>query len=100
MKSRGLHVHLNYVYDPEFLSVKAVPVELKNTILDRCTDMSTWDLNSIKNQIEQNLNLDLLNKGLEYNSYLDMNNNKKFSEVFPEWNTILKKYKKNARSTN
>lgn len=95
MKDRGLHVHLNYVYDPEFLSIKALPVDLKNTIIDRCVDMNVWDLNSLRNQFKNDSDLTLINQGWEFNSKMDIYNKRKFSETFSEWYNILNKFLKN-----
>jgi hypothetical protein len=92
MRDRGLHVHLNYVYDPEFLSVKILPTKLKDMILDRCTDMLEWDINSVKNQLNQESNIDMMAKGWQFNNSLDIHNKKQFSEVYPEWHAILKNY--------
>jgi organic radical activating enzyme len=92
MKDRRLHVHMNYVYDPEFLSLKAVPEEFKQIIIDRCTDLNQWELNSLLGQFSSNSNISLLKKGIEYNKWLDINNNKSFMGTFPEWSNILSSY--------
>jgi len=92
MKDRGLHVHLNYVYDPQFLSVGAIPAELNEILLERCKDLTPWDLNSLKNQLRNDNSTALFDKGWQYNSKLDEYNKKSFAEVFLEWNNILSKY--------
>ena len=92
MKDRKLHVHMNYVYDPEFLSLKAVPEEFKQIIIDRCTDLNQWELNSLLGQFSSNSNISLLKKGIEYNKWLDINNSKSFRDIFPEWASILSSY--------
>jgi organic radical activating enzyme len=92
MKDRKLHVHMNYVYDPEFLSLKAVPDEFKQVIIDRCTDLSQWEINSLLGQFSSNSDMSLLKKGVDYNKWLDINNNKSFKDTFPEWANILSSY--------
>ena len=90
MRNRNLHVHLNYVYDPEFLSIKALPASLKQLVLERCTDLNQWELNSLQSQFIDQSDMTLLNNGFEYNNWLDTNNKVEFSKVFPEWHHILK----------
>jgi MoaA/NifB/PqqE/SkfB family radical SAM enzyme len=90
MRNRNLHVHLNYVYDPEFLSIKALPASLKQLVLERCTDLNQWELNSLQSQFIDQSDMTLLNRGFEYNNWLDTNNKVEFSKVFPEWHHILK----------
>jgi MoaA/NifB/PqqE/SkfB family radical SAM enzyme len=89
MRSRNLHVHLNYVYDPEFLSIKALPGHLKQVILDRCTDLNDWELNSLRSQFAEQTDMTLYQRGAEYNNWLDNNNRTSFANVFPEWSKIL-----------
>lgn len=89
MRSRNLHVHLNYVYDPEFLSIKALPSHLKQVILDRCTDLNEWELNSLRSQFVEQPDMTLYQRGAEYNDWLDNNNRTSFANVFPEWSKVL-----------
>jgi len=89
MRSRNLHVHLNYVYDPEFLSIKALPANLKQIVLDRCTDLNEWELNSLRSQFIDQTDSTLYKRGVEYNNWLDINNRTSFANVFPEWYKVL-----------
>jgi MoaA/NifB/PqqE/SkfB family radical SAM enzyme len=89
MRSRNLHVHLNYVYDPEFLSIKALPANLKQVVLDRCTDLNEWELNSLRSQFVDQADPILYQRGVEYNDWLDKNNRTSFANVFPEWYKVL-----------
>jgi len=89
MQDRGLHVHMNYVYDPTFLSVSVLPDKFKDIILDRSTDLNSWQLNSLSSQFKGDP--ELFQKGLEYNNWLDQNNRTSFKNVFPEWNNLLEK---------
>lgn len=92
MRNRNLHVHLNYVYDPEFLSIKALPADLKQVVLDRCTDLNEWELNSLQSQFVDTTDMTLYQRGVQYNKWLDNNNRTAFGKVFPEWHNILKQY--------
>ena len=89
MRSRNLHVHLNYVYDPEFLSLKALPTNLKQIVLDRCTDLNEWELNSLRSQFTDQTDSTLYQRGVQYNNWLDNNNRTSFANVFPEWYKVL-----------
>lgn len=89
MRSRNLHVHLNYVYDPEFLSIKALPANLKQVVLDRCTDLNEWELNSLRSQFTDQTDDTLYQHGVQYNNWLDNNNRTSFANVFPEWYKVL-----------
>lgn len=87
MQSRGLHVHMNYVYDPTFLSVSVLPIKFKNSILDRSTDLNSWQLNSLASQFKGDD--DLFQKGLTYNTWLDQNNKTSFKNTFAEWSKLI-----------
>lgn len=89
MSDRDLHVHMNYVYDPEFLSLKALPSSVTDIILNRCTDLKPWQLNSLKSQLVGSTDDTLLNRGMKYNDWLDKTNGTSFQIVFPEWHTHL-----------
>jgi MoaA/NifB/PqqE/SkfB family radical SAM enzyme len=89
MRSRNLHVHLNYVYDPEFLSIKALPTQMKQIVLDRCTDLNEWEFNSLRSQFIDQYDPTLYQRGVEYNNWLDNNNRTSFANVFPEWHKVL-----------
>lgn len=91
MKDRGLHVHMNFVYDPKFLSVSVLPQSLSELIFSQLENLDTWKLNALRGQFRNdNLTADLT-QGVEYNDWLDRSRNTKFSEVFLEWhNEILK----------
>lgn len=95
MKNRGLHVHLNYVYDPTFLSVRALPNELKDKVLEKCVDLNDWELNSLKSQLENNTDKNLFQQGLTFNSLLDGYNRKDFEKYFPEWHNLINVYERN-----
>jgi hypothetical protein len=94
MKERNIHVHMNYVYDPEFLSLQVLPTRLGKIILARCEGrLDEWQLNSLKSQINGG-SLFAFSKGLTYNGWLDKSRNTSFNDTFPEWaKTIMKELK-------
>lgn len=92
MKSRGLHVHLNYVHDPEFLSIKNLPVNIKKIILEKCNTLNEYDLNTLKHHLSGDSDLHLFKQGLKFNLKLDEYNKRTFSEAFSEWNNILQEF--------
>jgi organic radical activating enzyme len=87
MQARGLHVHMNYVYDPVFLSVGVLPKFYKDIILSRSTDLNEWQRNSLSNQFKGNE--ELFQQGLKYNEWLDSNNQTSFKDTFPEWSSLI-----------
>lgn len=92
MRQRNLHVHMNYVYDPKFLSIQVLPTEYKKIILDTCNDLNEWELNSINSQLCVDENITLFNNGIKYNKWLDVNNKKDFSKTFKDWYNHLQKH--------
>jgi len=87
MQARGLHVHMNYVYDPVFLSVGVLPSFYKDIILNRSTDLNSWQLNSLASQFKGDE--ELFQKGITYNTWLDQNNKISFKDTFPEWSQLI-----------
>jgi MoaA/NifB/PqqE/SkfB family radical SAM enzyme len=92
MKNRNLHVHMNYVYDPHFLSLQCLPYELKDHVLARCIDLDQWQYNSLESQFRVSDDTAIFKRGLEYTKWLDKCNNKNFKDTFPEWNSVLEQY--------
>jgi organic radical activating enzyme len=90
MRERGLHVHMNYVYDPVFLSVSVLPSFYKDIILSRSTDLNSWQLNSLASQFKGDE--ELFQKGLVYNEWLDQNNKMSFKDTFPEWSQLINEH--------
>lgn len=92
MKSKGLHVHTNYVYDPSFLSVSILPSNIKEILKSKLVNLSPWDFNSLKNHLEKPANDELFEKGKIFNKKSDIFNRTDFSKIYPEWSKILKYY--------
>jgi hypothetical protein len=87
MQDRGLHVHMNYVYDPEFLSVSVLPKFYKDIVLNNSPDLNDWQRNSLSSQFKGNE--ELFQQGLKYNEWLDNNNRTSFKDTFPEWSRLI-----------
>ena len=91
MKDRGLHVHMNYVYDPKFLSVSVLPKSLTDTLNSKIRNLDPWKLNSLYSQFSNTDAKDDLIKGIEYNDWLDNSRGTKFATTFPDWHDIILK---------
>lgn len=91
MENRNLHVHMNFVYDPEFLSIKILPEQLHGLILDRCSDLNEWQRNSISSKLLK-FDYELFHQGIKYTNFLDNYHSKYFKEVYPDWYNELKRY--------
>lgn len=89
---RGLHVHFNYIYDPEYLSPWILPEHVKALALAKMEPvLADYDFTGIKNQLLNNpSNPDLLRRGIAYNVALDANRSEKSADVFPELYALLK----------
>jgi MoaA/NifB/PqqE/SkfB family radical SAM enzyme len=93
MAAKGLHVHLNYVYDPEYLAPWHLPSPIKADIVDRLRPLMPGHiLEPFANQLlETRSDPDLLRKGLEYNRYLDRSRNESAEQTFPELYEALRR---------
>jgi len=89
MNDKGLHTHLNFVYDPKFLSVQVLPNVLKNKVLEKSKNLNDWQLNSIASQFTSEDKSDLFAKGIQYNNWLDKKSCSNFQDIFPDWFKIL-----------
>lgn len=89
MKARGLHVHMNYVHDPAFLSVGALPARMKSGLLERASGLDSWQLNSLSGQFSESDDLSRIESGIKYNDWLDISRRTSFQSTFPEWNEEL-----------
>lgn len=81
----GLHVHLNWCYDPGYLSPWTLPESLKKKIIEDCTPvMRPWDLHNITQTLSKPSDPVAVERFLQYTKWLDSSRNEKFEEVFPE----------------
>jgi len=87
----GLHVHLNWCYDPGYLSPWTLPEPLKKKIIENCTPvMRPWDLHNISQTLSKPSDPVAVERFLQYTKWLDVSRNEKFEEVFPELAEALK----------
>ena len=81
----GLHVHLNWCYDPGYLSPWTLPESLKKKIIEDCAPvMRPWDLHNITQTLSKPSDPVAVERFLQYTKWLDVSRNEKFEEVFPE----------------
>lgn len=81
MAARNLHVHMNFVHDPQFLSVFAIPkddalAQIKLLSLDQ------WKMNALKNMVREDNDTTLIEQGKEYMSWLDTSRNTSYEQVY------------------
>ena len=87
----GLHVHLNWCYDPGYLSPWTLPEPLKKKIIEDCTPvMRPWDLHNITQTLNKDSDPVAVSRFLQYTKWLDVSRNEKFEEIFPELAEALK----------
>jgi hypothetical protein len=89
MKARGLHVHMNFVHDPAFLSVSALPAALTGEILLKCNGLDGWKIDMLINMFNGSKGTDILEQGLQFNTALDASRHTSFAETFPEFARLL-----------
>jgi organic radical activating enzyme len=90
MKRRGLHVHMNFVHDPAYLSVAILPQSLKTAIANKCGALESWQMTALQQQFSLPSNARALQHGMTYNSWLDMSRHTNFESTFVEWNSLLR----------
>jgi organic radical activating enzyme len=90
MKGRGLHVHMNFVHDPAFLSVRALPAALTGEILLRCKGLDGWKIDMLINMFSGSEGGMALNQGMQFNAALDSSRHTSFAATFPEWSKLCR----------
>jgi organic radical activating enzyme len=87
----GLHVHLNWCYDPGYLSPWTLPEPLKKKIIEDCKPvMRPWDLHNISQTLSKPSDPVAVERFLQYTKWLDVSRNEKFEAIFPELAEALK----------
>jgi sulfatase maturation enzyme AslB (radical SAM superfamily) len=94
MQARGLHVHMNFVHDPAFLSVRALPTALAKLVLEKCNTLDEWKCNALANMFSGVENITTLEQGMQFNAALDTSRRTVFAETFPKWNALLHAHEK------
>lgn len=82
MDERKLHVHMNFVHDPAFLSARHLPTPVKDKILKSCSTLSDWKRALLKSQLSLDCEIHQLINGLKFNDVLDRNRKTKFKDCF------------------
>lgn len=81
----GIHVHLNWCYDPEFLAPWNLPHSVKQTAIERCRQvMKPWDFKNVEEHLNKVGDPNNLEKFKVYTAELDRNRGESFAETFPE----------------
>ena len=86
----GIHIHLNWCYDPSYLSPWTLPEEVKQKVIEDCSKvMQPWDLNNVQQTLSKPSNPSEVEKFKEYTAWLDSSRKENFAETFPELYSIL-----------
>jgi hypothetical protein len=84
-------VHLNWCYDPGYLSPWILPIDIKKQIVENCSKvMNPWDLHNVEQTLQKASDSTELAKFLDYTKWLDTSRKESFSQVFPELASLLK----------
>lgn len=83
MLNRNLHVHMNFVHDPKFLSVLAIPKDEMEAIIQQLTNkLDRWKILALQNMVRQDNDTTLLTQGKEYVAWLDSSRNTDYRKVY------------------
>jgi hypothetical protein len=89
-KDLGIHIHLNWCYDPSYLSPWTLPEDIKQKVIEDCSKvMQPWDLNNVQQTLSKPSNPEEVQKFKEYTAWLDSSRKENFAETFPELYSIL-----------
>jgi len=89
MKDRGLRVHMNFVHDPAFLSVKMLPTTLVKKIMAKCSSLEGWKIVMLANMFTNSKRGVALKQGMQFNAALDKSRRTSFGDTFNEWFAII-----------
>ena len=70
MAKRNLHVHMNFVHDPKFLSAANLPVEEKEAILHHCSVLEKWKIDALTHYLSTDSDPIAINNAREYDKGL------------------------------
>ena len=86
----GIHIHLNWCYDPSYLSPWTLPEDVKQQVIENCSKvMQPWDLNNVQQTLSKPSNPAEIEKFKEYTQWLDSSRKENFAETFPELYKVL-----------
>ena len=86
MNDKNIFVHHNYVYDPDFLSPLALPLEFREECHKKFKDCNweIWRTNNLLNTFSNPSNADLTLKAKKYINLLDTIRKTNFKTSFQE----------------
>lgn len=89
----NIHVHLNWCYDPGYLSPWILSEDIKQKIIQDCSKvMKPWDLHNIEQTLQKQSDSSEVKKFKEYTEWLDASRKENFADVFPELDKLLQGY--------
>lgn len=90
MKRRNLHVHMNFIYDPVFLSAAHLPLPVKDIVLSRSEPvLECWKVNAIREYLNTDSDTEQMVRGIKYISWIETQASAKYESVFNEMNQLL-----------
>ena len=89
----GIEWLMNFVKYPDYLSVKNLPDDLKQEVLNNIDLLSEDEQNKIRVEVTQKRDEVLYNKFLEFIARLDSKRNIDIKKYLPEWEMYFKEYK-------
>jgi len=88
---QGIQVHLNWCYDPPYLSPWILPHDIKQKTIEECRSvMNSWDHKNLEQHLTKVGDEYALEKFKVFTLELDSLRNEKFAEVFPDLAEALK----------
>lgn len=89
----GIYVHHNMVNDPKIFSPNVLPLEYRKDVIKRLSNILPNDKINALRQFEQNeTDIELLRRAINYTDSLDRMRREKFDAVFPELSFLRKIY--------
>jgi sulfatase maturation enzyme AslB (radical SAM superfamily) len=87
---KGIQVHLNWCYDPAYLSPWILPHDVKQRAIEACKPvMPSWDYKNVEEHLNKIAEPYALEKFKLYTHELDQLRNEKFEDVFPELARVI-----------
>jgi sulfatase maturation enzyme AslB (radical SAM superfamily) len=87
---KGIQVHLNWCYDPAYLSPWILPHDVKQRAIEACKPvMPSWDYKNVEEHLNKVAEPYALEKFKLYTHELDQLRNEKFEDVFPELAKVI-----------
>lgn len=81
---------LNFVYDPDFLSIKSLPEKIRKMVLAKLNGrISGQHLHEINSYFASSEDTNLWTRFKAYNEYLDRSRSENFANIFPAFAAIL-----------